>query len=161
FALAAAKSLPAIAGPTVGGDSGIRFHIRFDEAPQRLFAGINAVPHSYSTGVLCPDEDDLLVRCAATDGGPHSREDPLGKTPNETLVELHCAAQLGVLARVHRCPQLVQPSPCRFIRAKTEDALQILGADAVLARDHLPDRAKPQAERLTCTLERRTGGEAR
>lgn len=71
------------------------------------------------------------------------------------LVELNRPPERTVIGIDQQGPQLVQPGPRRLVRAEAQQPLQILRADAGLARQHLEQRAKPQPQRLARTMQDR------
>ena len=77
-------------------------------------------------------------------------------TTDKRLIDLDNTTQLRLGLNEGR-PDLVAHAPSGFVRAEAHDALDLSGANALLAGEHHVDDAEPLAKRLVGVLEDRAG----
>ena len=148
---------PGVASPAVGVDDRSGLDACSDE-PLEVGSGSSVDPlHANATdpgAVLLSGNRNkgFARRSSATNAAP-----ALGfVTTHVGLIDLDPSRQAFPLRADHGSPQLVQPSPCRLVTPKTQDAFEAEGAHTRLLARHPPHRSEPHQKRLAGSLEERT-----
>src|SRR6266849_17914 len=72
---------------------------------------------------------------------------------DERLINFHDAHKPTEVGVTHGCPEPMAHVPGRLVRAGTDLPLNLLGADALLAVEHLPEHFEPRLDRVLGVLE--------
>ena len=144
--------------PTVGVHNTTWLNRLLDEKPQAARRGVTDPSHPYPPGTPSIFLSSNSYQRLFLHLPPAN---PLLRSAQVRLIHLNSARQPVTPGADHGSPQLVQPSPRRLVASQPKDPLHPQSAGACLQGCDPPHHPEPHDQRLTRTVEDRSGRHGR
>jgi len=139
----------AIAFPTICTNNATRLNRLHDERKETFSRSIRDSKHTNSSNCfpifLCGNCNQSFFECLTA-------SNPLFKASQISLVNLNSSRQSVSARSNHGSPDLMEPSPRRFVTSEAKDTLEPKSTCSVFLGYNPPDSSKPNSQRFSCSL---------